>query len=254
MSAKVTTYNFSDGESSHIFGLKFEDVERVDPMEYIIHTCTAIAVDMQMRILQVVEPELLPFADKVVKKNTLELVSDHLNGLFNLQDKPTVFIDLLSSELKKKEQIAMLKPATLTKIQLEYLMYEAGKLGYTFSQYRIEELPKNVEHTEMPDITGIDNDGQVFSMGETSMSEGQLKATIDQRKFELVKVFDKGDIWHCFYFTRKGMLGEESGAQGSKPHIHYLSSAFGITRDQLMQAIKDGRMPSSPVHIGIFDN
>lgn len=228
-------------------------MERVNPMEFIIHSCVAVAVDMQMRVLQVVEPELIPFAKKAVGKNTLEIVTDHLNQLLNLQDKPTTFIDLLSSELKKKEQVAMLKPSALTKIQLEYLMYEAGKMGYSFSQYRIEELPKNTDETAMPEIVGIGNDGKVFSMGETSMSEGQLKAVVDQRKFELVKVFDKDDTWHCFYFTRKGMLGEEAGVQGSKPHIHYLSSAFGITRDQLTQAIKDGKMPTSPVHIGIYE-
>lgn len=223
------------------------------PMEYIIHSCAAVAVDMQMRTLQVVEPELVPFAGKTVSKNTMELVTDHLNQLLNLQDKPTAFIDLLSSELKKKEQVAMLKPSAISKIQLEYLMYEAGKMGYTLSRYRIEELPNNVDRAAMPDIAGIGNDGNVFSMGATTMSEGQLKAAVDQRKFELVKVFDKDDIWHCFYFTRKGMLGEEAGAQGSKPHIHYLSSAFGITREQLMQSIKDGRMPASPVHIGVLD-
>ena len=83
------------------------------------------------------------------------------------------------------------------------------------------------------------------------MTEGEMRAMIEQRKVIQARIYHKGSTWHCFYFTYKGLAGEESGIMGSKPHYHYLSDKSGIKWDDLVSRIEDCDMPSSKVHIVI---
>ena len=94
-------------------------------------------------------------------------------------------------------------------------------------------------------------DGSVDTIGPTEMTDGEMRALLEQRKVVQARVYHKGEHWHCFYFTYKGLAGEESGAMGVKPHYHYLSDKYGLTRQTLENRIKSCDMPSSNVHIVI---
>lgn len=95
-------------------------------------------------------------------------------------------------------------------------------------------------------------DGTIEKMDSTDMTEGEMRALLEQRKVIQARIYHKNNIWHCFYFTYKGLAGLESDLMGSKPHYHYFSDKSGIAWDELVRRIKDCDMPSSKVYIQII--
>ena len=96
----------------------------------------------------------------------------------------------------------------------------------------------------------IDNEESISIIGETTLKEGELKNVILHRKKIVANFLDKGNEWHCFYLTFKALAGKETWNKG-QPHCHYLSDKFGVSREEVIQGIKTGNIPSTPVHIGI---
>ncbi len=94
-----------------------------------------------------------------------------------------------------------------------------------------------------------ETDGSINRIGETDMSDGEMRGILEQRKVLQARVYHKGNIWHCFYFTFRGLAGAEPGVFGGVPHYHYLSDKYGISRDNLNKCIYSAKMPSSEVHI-----
>lgn len=95
-----------------------------------------------------------------------------------------------------------------------------------------------------------EDNGEVEKIGESDMSDGEMKALLRQRRVQTIRVYHRGDnVWHCFYGTYKGINGEESGLHGSQPHVHYISDKWGMSREELNRRILANDMPSSPVHI-----
>ena len=45
------------------------------------------------------------------------------------------------------------------------------------------------------------------------------------------------------------LLGQEGGVHGSRPHLHYISDSFGIAREVLVEMLKKGNYPGTPIHI-----
>ena len=93
------------------------------------------------------------------------------------------------------------------------------------------------------------DDGDLDTYGTTSLSEGQLRDLVIRSKFIVGRILDNGKNWHCFYQTKSGVQGKESGNLGSQPHIHYISDSFGISREDFAKALKGGHVPTSEVHI-----
>lgn len=239
---------------SLLVDIGYDECEYMSPKEYIITLAHASAVIQLSMHLITVDSSLILAKDAStpIDNNARSIVLDHLQDVANVPT-PTRFVEILSSPLKKKEQIKLLKAEHITKQQLEKLMLIAEDMGYTYSQYKTEVLPDNTSEEELPNAFGLNADGSVKKMGESSLTDGQLKSIIDSRNVEVAKFFDKDEVWHCFYFTYRGMEGKEHGAHGSQPHIHYWSSAFGLDRKELINKLKAGNMPSSSLHIGIYD-
>lgn len=40
--------------------------------------------------------------------------------------------------------------------------------------------------------------------------------------------------------------------QGSIPHLHYISDAFGVPRKNLVDMLKRGNYPATPIHIPLL--
>lgn len=47
--------------------------------------------------------------------------------------------------------------------------------------------------------------------------------------------------------THKGLAGRESGDQGS--HLHFISSVYGINREELVKNFKNGECPTNGFHV-----
>ena len=141
---------------------------------------------------------------------------------------------------------------TLLTLSLGTLVVNAETKGYTFSEYHYQATPPNVDTEKLPQMIEVKEDGKVRSIGNKGLSDGQMKAVVEQTKKIVAKVLDKGDEWHCFYLTFRGIAGKEQGEQGQRPHVHYISDKFGISREDLVKSTKAGNCPTSSIHIGIL--
>lgn len=160
---------------------------------------------------------------------------------------------LLDSNLFKKEQIKLLKGISLSIDQLGGLFVQAGSHGYKFCNYHYKGIPKEYREKDLPTYIYLKDDGNLDTYGVTTLSEGQLKDLVIRSKSIVARILDDGKNWHCFYQTKSGVLGKENGDWGSRPHIHYISDSFGVSREDFVKALKGGHAPSSEVHILLTD-
>ena len=201
-------------------------------------------------VLKVKCPITIP-ADLVwqhVLQNTDEMIAQMLT---KSAPHPAIHQLLTDETLSHKEQERLLKDVVLTPTDILWLNKEAQDLGYLMDIYHEEKYPEKFNEKKFPLLCHQKHDGTIEKMGTTDMSEGEMRAFLEQRKVIQARVYHKKSIWHCFYFTYKGLAGEESGLMGSKPHYHYLSNKSGIVWDDLLTRIKGCDMPSSKIHVVI---
>lgn len=201
-------------------------------------------------VLKVKSPFPIPhkIIDKFVLKETDEMISKQLA---ESKPNPKVHELLVNDKLKYNKQNKLLKGLTLTTSDILWLNKEAQDLGYLMDVYRQEKHPGRYDEKKSPVLFRQKKDGSIESFGQTDMSEGEMKALLEERKVVQARIYHKGEHWHCFYFTYRGLAGKEAGEQGAKPHYHYISDRSGISLEDLKKRIKDCDMPSSKVHVVI---
>jgi hypothetical protein len=168
---------------------------------------------------------------------------------------PRYLIELLSAT-NKKAQLRLLKGATINSKQLLAFLIEAEQHGFTYSRYLENHLASDADTSKMPRFFERKEDGSIKTAGQTSMTDAQLKHVLDQRKAIVATILDKGDDWHCFFATYKGLAGEENYKedQGGQPHYHYISSKWGsVTRQQVIDGVRSGNYVSTSVHIDLLN-
>lgn len=192
---------------------------------------------------------------EMVEKFCLGKMDEMLKELLETS-KPNVTIhELLTNDtLTKKEQEKLLMDKTFNACDLLWLNKEAQDLGYLLDVYHEDKYPEKFKEKQRPACYSQKEDGTIETIGETDMTEGEMRALLEQRKVVQARIYHNGATWHCFYFTFKGLNGLESGMMGSKPHYHYLSDKSEITREGLIDRIKRCDMPSSRVHVVIDRN
>lgn len=218
------------------------------PFDYFRYSHAYNAANLFQDVLKANCPINIPddFVRKYVLKQTDDMISEKLA---NSQSHPAIHQLLINESLSHKEQNKILKNMTLSPSDLLWLNKEAQELGYLMDIYHEERYPERFDEKKHPLLFQKKKDGSIEKMGLTDMTEGEMRALLEQRKVIQARVYHKESIWHCFYFTLRGLAGEESGIMGSKPHYHYLSDKSGIMWDELVSRIKDCNMPSSKVHI-----
>jgi len=165
---------------------------------------------------------------------------------------PENFLKLLETP-RKKDQESLLKGLSINPDQLIALIFKSYKdYGYLYSRYRFENLPKDLENKQKPTIAEISEDGIIKTIGETDLTDGQVKNIIEQRKVIIAHFFDKGDEWHCLFITYNSIEGKENWKDG-QPHFHYISNAFGVTRDNFIESMKSGQYKSTSIHIDLLE-
>lgn len=163
--------------------------------------------------------------------------------------KPEIHKLLTDETLSYKDQNKLLKGLILKPADILWLNKEAQELGYLLDIYHEETYPVKFDEKKKPVAYSKNEDGSIDTIGHTEMTEGEMRALLEERKVVQARIYHKGEHWHCFYFTFKGVAGKETGSMGAKPHHHYLSDKSGITWETLMQKIKECDMPTSKVHI-----
>lgn len=240
--------NKETGERLITFG--GEDFECVQPAKYYYEHCLI----SKMRLL---EPEVLSGKKRADEQNvetllkTAEYCRAHIDKFLKIRVHENL-IKLLYSK-KKKEQIKLLKGIRLTPDTMMALILEAEKQGYLLSQYSSEHYPDSIDLDKMPMAYTLKEDGTIKIIGTTELTPGQLKQALEQRSVIVAKILEKGEEWHCFFLTYKSIGGKESW-QKNQPHYHYISSQFGISKQNLLKQIKSknyklGNLP----HIALDD-
>lgn len=236
-------------DSEYVIANVMDDVENVDAREYLINfhaksIYPAIkAMVQQEKALDETckDPNVIMLASKKMAENEIA----HAASLEIPENVKSLFL----KELSKKEQISLLKGISITIEQLAAIFLYANDNGYKFSCYRFENTPKKYVGADLPSFIHLCEDNSIEHYGDTSLTDGQMKELVTASQFVLARILNNGKHWHCFYQTRKGILGNESGEYGKKSHIHYISDSFGISLEDVVKGFKGGICPHSKVHI-----
>jgi hypothetical protein len=223
------------------------DFEFANPIKYFSENLIQLNMTMERKFL---ETQKFPIEERLINKVLFKRAQQEwkkkYQELINLEI-PINFISLLSSA-SKKEQVQLLKGQSFTSDQLvAYIIKAWTDFGFTFSQYRAEHHHNGLDIDELPTV--IDANGTaVETVGETSLTDGQLKHAVIYRQVIISKFLDNGNDWHCFFTTYKSLRGDESWGL----HYHYISNKFGITREKVVSELKNknynlGTLPHIPL-------
>lgn len=188
----------------------------------------------------------------IAEEYAISMATDTVDSLKSERIPKPIMTILTDHALKKKQQISLLRGVEISPTQLGATFLFAESSGYSFSNLRFEGEPKQYSPEELPSFIYINGDG-IEHMGETELSDGQLKNIVENSNFIVARILDDGENWHCFFQTRRGVLGNEPGEYGGVPHLHYISNAFGCSLGDLKKAIKNGTYPSTKIHIPLVD-
>ncbi len=225
-----------------------ENVENVDAKSYFRQYHLRIV----KKILLMDYKIRLWFPNDIIINCAERIVDEQISQLEKIEI-PIQFLKLLDSNLKKKEQIKLLKGVSITPNQLGSLFLEAGKHEYGFSHYMIDIPQKKYSESKLPKLVHIVSNNEIKHIGETQLTDGQLKEFVESSNFVVARFLDNGKHWHCFLQTRKSIMGKESGFHGSQCHLHYISDRFGRYREEIVNDIKNGSYMTTPVHILLKD-
>ena len=208
------------------------------------------AANLFQDVLKIKCPISIP--DDLVRQFVLQKTDEMITQMLsNSAPHPAIHQLLTDDTLSHKEQERLLKDVILKPTDILWLNKEAQDFGYLLDIYHEEKYPEKFNEKRHPLLFHRKEDGTIEKMGTTDMTEGEMRALLEQRKVIQARVYHKNSNWHCFYFTFKGLAGEENGFMGSKSHYHYLSNKSGIVWNDLMKRINDCNMPSSKIHIVI---
>lgn len=229
-----------------------EPIEKVNPIEYYKNIEVKRRAIALRDILAIENPFLTSLLDEdFFIKNAVNT----LNGYFEDIEKTELNENIIKMLLtdRKKEQISLLKNQTLNPNQLMALIFYAYKQhGFLYSKYHFENLPSGLEGKILPKLFYLKDDRSVYKTGDTNLTDGDLKRLIEQRKVIVSHFFEKENIWHCLFLTYNSIGGKENYNAG-QPHFHYISSAFGISREEFIESMRTGRYKSTSIHIDLLD-
>jgi len=245
----------ADEDGNGFYRIFWDDkVEKVNPVEYYKnYELNKRAISFR-DILEMKDPFL---AGKLTTDFYVKLAKEEIEKEKFWETKeeievPENFLKLLETT-RKKDQVSLLKGLSINPDQLISLIFKSfNDHHYLYSRYRFENLPKDLDDKKRPKVADISKEGVIKTVGETELTEAQVKKMINERKVIIAHFFDRGDDWHCLFITYNSIDGRENHKNG-QPHFHYISSAFGITRDDFIKSMENGNYKSTPIHIDLLE-
>ena len=244
----MRTSKIYNDEKNGFFRLYHSDfVENVNPIEYYKNLELEMNIQSIKDILDMKNPLLTSEVDDEflaqMAKKYIPAFYEEAEGTILHENYLTLF-----STSKKKDQIKLLKGMSLNSMELLGLIFKSYEYGYTYSKYRFEKLPTMLPEKIKPIIAQKDKNNNIFKIGTTNLTDGELKNMIDHRNAIVSNFFEKESLWHCFFVTYNSLGGKENWNSG-QPHFHYISSSFGVTKDDFVTSMKNGDYLSTSVHI-----
>jgi len=250
---KMTITITPDGNKGFYHTSKLEDVEYADPVAHFANEYIDIVATVYSQLLLHKDPSFdLETVTKVALRNATAEWAEEEKRFFSIE-LPEIFFRLLEAE-KKKEQESILRQIEFTPDTLTAFIFKACRAaGFTFSHYCSEHYPTSIDKADLPRLAVLNREeGTIEKTGATTLTDGQIKQAIEQRRVVVAKFLDKGEKWHCFFITYASIRGEESWRNG-QPHFHYISDAFGISRADAVSQFKGRKYPSTSIHIPLKD-
>ncbi len=229
-----------------------DKVELVNPVEYY-KTCELKKRATILRdLLYAKNPFLTSLLDD---KFFIKKAEEMLVGFFEEFEQTPIHNNLIQllQTTRKKDQIALLKGLTLNTKELMSLIFKSyNDFGFLYSKYLFENLPSGLEGRKLPKLFHLKEDGTIEKVGETDLTDGELRNVIEHRKVIVSHFFEKGDFWHCFFLTYNSIGGKENWKNG-QVHFHYISSSFGISKADFIESMRSGKYKSTSIHIDLLD-
>lgn len=229
-----------------------DKVEKVNPIDYYKFYELKKRATILRDLLFVKDPFLTSLLDD---KYFIKMAEETLIGFFEKFEQTKIHENLkeLLQTKQKKDQERLLKGITLTSDELMSMIFTSYKdFGFLYSKYLFENLPAGLEEKKLPKLFHLKEDGTIEKVGETDLSDGELKNVIKHRKIIVSHFFESEDFWHCFFVTYNSLSGEENWKDG-QAHFHYISSSFGITKDEFVESMRTGKYKSTSIHIDLLD-
>lgn len=243
------------GQNGEYVVFEAGDCEKVNPIEYYQNIFIPRNVSMYRRLYLAKEHKFKQFGANlsIIKQEVLfrkNAIADWKKWFVEksaTEINPN-YLALLESKTKK-EQVKLLKGIELTTYELFALIVKAyTDYGMLFSQYRYEHTQKGVDEKDLTEFAHLEDSGKVITSRKTKLSQGQLKQAIEHRVVLIAKFIETEDEWHCFFTNYKSLNGKEITYKGGKPHYHYISDKWGLTKEQVIKQLSSRKykLPSMP--------
>lgn len=250
---------YEEDGSGYFFYTEIGDYEYVHPTEKMGEMVISMTINLFKNHFEFLKeqgkfpqnPQISNIAVETSARKQALAQWDKVLREIHSQILPEGLIDVLEMA-KKKKQFKALNGLYLTESQLTSLIVQAcERFGYLYSMYSVEYSPAGLDENRMPTISYKEKDNSISKIGATNLSDGQIRVAIDDRIVRLMRFLDKGDIWHCFFYSYKSISGRESINKETFPHMHFISHTWGLKRDDVLKQLrsKEYRLPAMP-HIG----
>lgn len=243
---------FDENGQGFIRAFYSNNLERVNPIEYYEASELKNSATLIKDVLALKNPILTSFLDSdFFERKAKEMIMGYCKKCLNTEIHQN-FIELLKTT-RKKDQVRLLKGMTLNPDELMSLIFKSyQEFGFLYSKYHFPNLPNGFVRRKLPKIFRLDENNNIIKVGDTDLTDGELKHIIENRKVIVSHFFEKEDNWHCFFSTYKSMGGEENWKDG-QPHFHYISSSFGISKDDFIESMRTGNYKSTSIHIDLLE-
>jgi hypothetical protein len=270
MTKRIEIYN---SEDKTLIKSSIEDTEFCNPVEYFFESYLMLILNLKREIraqgfVDILKQGKLSFEDgnEIIQKNSAKIKSTEKEIFDETFDKcvqefeilrktkiPENFIRLFSAKSKNEQKKLLLNQQILPNQLLALYCVAYLEYGYTFSEYKSEHLPIDLMGKDFPDLFYEDKN-EIHKIGETSLSDGQLKHSLKNRNVTVSRFLDKGEEFHCFFVTYKSLRGEEKNWKNGQPHFHYISDKFGLSRDKVLNELKSKKYKLNTLpHIDVFN-
>ena len=159
-----------------------------------------------------------------------------------------VFLLALYDTNSKKEQERLLKGKSITFENLICWFLQGGRDKGLFSQYSYDAGVPDEFKGRAPILIDATDENNINAIGKTDLSDAALMHLLKNQTKVIAQFMDYPDgRWYCFYRTHRGLAGRESGNHGH--HMHFISSAYGVSRESLIEGFKKGVCPGNGFHV-----
>lgn len=215
------------------------DIEFVNPIAHTGELDISVSISIMRDILRNNPVDVPPeYIERYIERRAIEDWGTRLIEVKQVK-VPENLMALLKTE-RKREQLRLLKNMSVSsEVLLAFFFRAFEESGFLYSQYKSELMPTGTDRSQLPIIFEVKDD-EVSKIGKTPLTDGKLRQVVEHRKAVVAKFIDKGDEWHCFFYTYNSLSGKESWDDG-KAHCHYISSKFGLSRATVVQSIKNGK-------------